>query len=260
MSGVSPPQLYDRIVGRIARSIPPSIAGTLDLLRPSVGRGFGGPFNAQERRIEAVRDIFSAIDFRTVVETGTYRATTTLFLRTLTSAPIATIEADARFFQYSRLRLRSKGVSALRGDSATVLRAIAADPRLSEGPAFFYLDAHWLDALPLPDEVATIAAGWSGFVIIIDDFKVPGDSGYGYDDYGERGALDLAILSRAATDRIVVYWPSAHSDAETGARRGWIVLASAGQVDYLLTSLNTIRRAGTLDELFHDRPITSSTF
>jgi hypothetical protein len=234
---------------RIRRFIPPSIAGAIDLLRPSVAKGFGGPFNAQERRIEAVRDIFSSIDFRTVVETGTYRATTTLFLRTLTSAPIVTIEADPRFFQYSRLRLRSTGVTVLRGDSATVLRSIAADPRWNRAPAFFYLDAHWLDALPLLDEIGTIVSGWHDFVVLIDDFKVPGDAGYGYDDYGERGTLDVELLRRGVTSGLVVYWPAAPSDAETGARRGWVVLGSAGPMDEALATLDTLRRTRTLEKL-----------
>ena len=241
------PSLYDRVLDKLSRSSPGLVGGAIDLLRPTLAQGLGGPFNGQERRVEAVRDIFQRVQFRALIETGTYRATTTLFLRALSPAPLVTIEADSRYYHYARMRLRRRGVTVIRGDSASVLRSLANEPPWNRSPAFFYLDAHWLEALPLPAELEIIAGGWSDFAALIDDFRVPGDAGYGYDDYGPGRALEASILSPLAGKGVVVYWPSAPSEHETGARRGWVVVASAGTVDDSLRVLVTLRRAGSVE-------------
>lgn len=241
------PSFYDRVLDKLARSSPGPIAGAIDLLRPSLAQVLGGPFNGQERRIEAVRDVFARVQFNSVIETGTYRATTTLFLRALTAAPIATVEADARYYHYARMRLRGRDVRVIEGDSSTTLQSLASAPPWNRTPAFFYLDAHWLDALPLPAELTVIANAWSDFAALIDDFRVPGDTGYGYDDYGPGRALELSILAPLAGKQVAVYWPSAPSTDETGARRGWVLLASHGAVDDTLRTLQTLRRAGHID-------------
>jgi hypothetical protein len=244
-----PNSLYDRVLDKLARSSPGPIAGAIDLLRPTLAQGFGGPFNGQQRRVEAVRDIFARVHFNSIIETGTYRATTTLLLRALSKAPIASIEADSRYYHYARMKLLRRHVTVIQGNSATVLGLLATKPPWNRSPTFFYLDAHWLDALPLPTELAVIAKGWDDFAILIDDFRVPGDAGYGYDDYGPGRALESAILAPLAGKQVVVYWPSARSESETGARRGWVVLAKAGAVDGALRSLDTLRRAGSVDSL-----------
>jgi hypothetical protein len=238
----------DRARRIVARVMPAPIAGVIDLLRPSVARTFGGPFNGQERRAEIVRDIFARVKFASVIETGTFRATTALLLRQLTAAPIATVEANPRFYYYSRLRLlRKPGVAVFKGDSARVLKRLANTRPWSLDPAFFYLDAHWLEALPLPDELDVVTHAWRDFVVMIDDFRVPTDPGYTYDDYGPGRVLEPAILHSLAGQAVVVYWPSAPSTRETGARRGCVVLASAGAMDDALRALGTLRRAGSVE-------------
>lgn len=241
--------LYDRILDKLARSSPGPVAGVIDLLRPSLANGLGGPFNGQQKRLDAVREVFNRVAFESVIETGTYRGTTTRLLGELSSAPIATIEADSRYHTYARLKLARRHVAVLRGDSPLVLRTLASAPPWNRNPAFFYLDAHWLEALPLPAELAVIADGWRDFAVLIDDFKVPGDAGYGYDDYGPGRALELQILRSVGDKDIVVYWPSAGSASETGARRGWILLASVGFVDDALHPVDALRRAGHLSSV-----------
>lgn len=245
----NPTSLYDRVLDKLARSTPGPVAGAIDLLRPKLAQGLGGPFNGQERRVEAVREMFDRVHFQALIETGTYRATTTLLLRALSAAPIATIEAHSRYYHYARMRLFRRHVTVIQGDSATVLRSLVSEQPWNRSPAFFYLDAHWLEALPLPAELQIIASGWSDFAALIDDFRVPGDEGYGYDDYGPGRALESSILAPLAGKQVVVYWPSARSESETGARRGWVVLASAGAVDDSLRSLETLRRAGSVESV-----------
>ena len=54
---------------------------------------------------------------------------------------------------------------------------------------FVYLDAHWAEELPLAEELCIVASAWTRCVVMVDDFQVPGDSGYAYDDYGPGLAL-----------------------------------------------------------------------
>ena len=90
--------------------------------------GITGPFNGQKRRVEAVAGMFGAVQFKTVIETGTYRALTTMHLRTLTEAPVATVEVNKRYFEYSKKRLsKFDGVHQFLGHSPQVLDKLRHD-------------------------------------------------------------------------------------------------------------------------------------
>jgi hypothetical protein len=102
--------------------VPASLGGHAHRLPARLRTGITGPFNGQRRRVDAVVAIFGAIPFATVIETGTYRALTTMFLREVSRAPIATIEVNRSYFDYSRRRLRSlDGVNLFLGQSPVVL-------------------------------------------------------------------------------------------------------------------------------------------
>ena len=99
---------------------------------------------------------------------------------------------------------------------------------------FFYLDAHWGKDLPLQKELALILEQFETFAIMIDDFEVPGDPGYGFDDYGAGKQLSLRDFPLHKDKRVTCYLPSVPSSQETGLRRGAIVAASqslTGQID-----------------------------
>jgi hypothetical protein len=49
--------------------------------------------------------------------------------------------------------------------------------------------------LPLVDEIALAFRHWPEAVVMIDDFAVPGDPGYGFDVYGAGQALRLDYLA-----------------------------------------------------------------
>lgn len=198
-------------------------------------------------RVAAVRSMFTAIPFSAVIETGTFRALTTLFLRELTDAPIATIEINRGYFEYAGRRLRDKpSVYPFLGHSPDVLAHIAADAAWTSGPAFFYLDAHWHDDLPLVEELKRIKPAWQDFVALVDDFKVDPDDGYAYDDYGPGKSLELGLLSDPKFADLRVFWPAAPATAESGVRQGYVVLATPGAMADALSSLSELREAGTL--------------
>jgi len=231
--------------------VPASLGGHFQRLPTWLTFGVTGPFNGQRRRTAAVAAMFGAIPFGTVIETGTYRAMTTRHLRTLTDAPIATIEVNPAYYRYSQRRLaKLPRVHQFLGKSPAVLEQLRTDETAWHAePVFFYLDAHWLHDLPLLDELASIRRGWTEFAALIDDFAVDGDDGYFYDDYGPGKTLDLRhFAGRPELADLRVFWPAAPATTESGARRGWVVLASPGAVADELSKLPELRAAGTLLE------------
>jgi hypothetical protein len=63
-------------------------------------------------------------------------------------------------------------------------------------------------------------------VVVIDDFEVPGDPGYAFDDYGAGKALTSEYISGMIERfKLRAYYPTKPSTCETGAKRGCVVLA-----------------------------------
>jgi hypothetical protein len=107
---------------------------------------------------------------------------------------------------------------------------------------FVYLDAHWYDDLPLAEEVDMIGTYWHNYVIMVDDFRVPDDSGYGFDNYGPGKTLDLSVLQGAIQKhKLAVFFPAARSSEESGGKCGCVVLASAGSLAQTLSKLPSLR-------------------
>jgi hypothetical protein len=81
-------------------------------------------------------------------------------------------------------------------DSRSFLKKLA-NTKLSMKIVFIYLDSHWYDDLPLREEIEIICNGWRHFVLMVDDFQVPGDSEYGYDEYvmGTPSLMNLSQMS-----------------------------------------------------------------
>jgi hypothetical protein len=60
---------------------------------------------------------------------------------------------------------------------------------------------------------------------MIDDFQVPFDPGYGYDDYGPGKALTFEYIAPAiAENGLCALYPATPSGEEDGMRRGCIIL------------------------------------
>lgn len=112
------------------------------------------------------------------------------------------------------------------GDSRELLRRLARDVTVPKDRVFFYLDAHWGDDLPLREELAIIGKAWSKPVLLIDDFEVPGDPGYGFDDYGPGKTLTMSYLACDELQGYACLVPALRSDDETGACRGCVVLVA----------------------------------
>jgi hypothetical protein len=181
-----------------------------------------------------------------IVETGTYLGTTTECLAG-TGLPVFTVEANPHIYGFAKARLRKRSnVTLLQEDSRTAL------PQLFDGPLapfagatlFIYLDAHWKADLPLAKELETVFNRCPSAVVMVDDFLVPHDSGYGYDDYGPGSALTPAYIAAAlAAHGLAAFYPSRLAARESGARRGCVVLARADMHGDALDALPLLRKS-----------------
>jgi hypothetical protein len=161
--------------------------------------------------------LFSQFQPRVAVETGTFRGDTTEFLGRL--APTHTVESHLRSYVYASTRfLLNSKIHVHRGDSRAVLSKLA--PLVRSKTCFVYLDAHWGQDLPLGKELE-IVSQWHDPIVMVDDFAVPRDAGYGFDSY-EAGTLNIDLLSELPGFHR--YFPAAPSAQETGAKRGCVVL------------------------------------
>jgi hypothetical protein len=211
-----------------------------DARRP--GRlGDFGPLNGQRRRQELLRDVLACVAFRAVVETGTYRGATAAFLHRVSGLPVHTVEANLRlFYAASRRFPRGGGVAVAAGDSRAFLRRLARDPRFPRARVLFYLDAHGSEDLPLADELVIVAAGWREWLAVVDDFEVPDDPGYGFDDFGWGQRLCPDLLPTQIRS-MALFAPAAPSSAETGHRRGCVLIAPPGPVADAVAALPSVR-------------------
>jgi hypothetical protein len=182
--------------------------------------------NGQTARLEICRYILEHCRVQQIVETGTYRGATSEWFAQF-GLPLVTIEIQERFEAFSSLRLsRFTNAEVRLGDSVAILHELACARSLNSAIIFFYLDAHWLNRLPLADELNLIVNDFRFFVVVIDDFAVPYDDGYGFDDYGPGKALTLDYLKSTSAGRLPVFFPNVRSEWETGHRRGCVVLCS----------------------------------
>ncbi len=220
------------VIKRVARQLlGESLIGSIDYYRfPENRAAWGGPFNGQSNRTRIFDAIVASIRPTAIVETGTYRGTTTEYMAS-TGLPVYTIEGHPRNYGFARARLRRlHSVRVYHGDSRVELSRLLDGPlkRLIGNSLFFYLDAHWNEDLPLADEIEIICTRSSNSVIMIDDFQVPNDAGFCYDDYGPGKALNADYIAPLVhAHDLEVFYPSVSSQEETGRRRGCAILSKS---------------------------------
>lgn len=199
-------------------------------------------FNGQQNRKKIFMDLIKTIKFDALIETGTWFGNTAGFMHKAAKLPVFTCELNRCYYLVAKTRLADLPAITLdMGDSRQFLKSLAGG-RLSRQVLFFYLDAHWNEDLPLKYEIEIITSKWEEFVIMIDDFKVPGDDGYGFDNYGEGKSLTLETLAaQIRTHALRVFFPSTHSSKETGAKRGCVVLARRGALSDRISRLGSLR-------------------
>lgn len=159
-----------------------------------------------------------------IIETGSFRGLTTEWFGREFAGPIFSCELSPRYyFQAVKNNESNDNISIVQTDSRLFLAEVGQDDGLSAAP-LIYLDAHWEQDLPLQEELEIVHRRFTKFVVVIDDFEVPFDGGYTWDDYGEGKALNLNYISRSEIADCIIGFPIMPSDEENGARRGACVV------------------------------------
>jgi predicted O-methyltransferase YrrM len=200
------------------------------------------PMNSQSARCALAKQIIKDCRIARIIETGTFYGTTTEFFAAF-GLPVVTVELNPAHAAKSRERLKSlKNVRLLEMDSISALRELVHDRDDRSAPTLFYLDAHWEQHLPLRAEAELAVSNFPNAVLMIDDFKVPGDPGYSFDDYGPGKRLDLDYLRASNLPALTVYFPSTPSHREDGARRGCVVATANPEIAAILDRIALLRR------------------
>lgn len=223
-------------------------AAEIDLLNDGNKQSWGGPFNGQAGRTAIMEAILRTCLLENVVETGTFRGTTTEFLAQRVNGRVYSCESEPRYFLYSRRRLEPlRNVEVHLRDSRAFLQTLLSRDGVRQARTLFYLDAHWNIDLPLASEIEIILNKHASSVIAIDDFEVPFDRDYGFDDYGPDKRLWLPILAPFRNAVPNFYVPSIRAAKETGAKRGCIWFASSDHLDQLLAQVPNLRKVDQRD-------------
>jgi hypothetical protein len=220
--------------------------GMIDYYRDPGKRAWGGAFNGQDQRRRLFEAIVASVDPKAFVETGTHIGTTTEFLARF-GKPVFTVEGEPRAYGFAKLRFRRRhGVTLVRGDSRNILRQWFDGPlrQFADSTLLFYLDAHWGADLPLAEELDIIFTRCTAAVAMVDDFQVPGDPAYGYDDYGPGKCLNLDyVASTLSAHGLAGYYPATRAAEESGRRRGCVIVAREAVHGMALGSIPLLRSA-----------------
>lgn len=232
------------VSGLLAKVLPAALMGRLDYLsgHHRVYAPRGSPMHLQASRMESIRRIIFDCRICRIVETGVYRGVTTEWLARF-GLPVIGAEINARFASFSKLRLRKWSNIEIRcQDSVQFLKDLAAVRTDNGLPTLFYLDAHGAGALPLRDEIEAIFPVFPNAIAIIDDFEVPGDSGYVFDSYGPGQALTLEYIASANVPHLSLFSPATPSQFESGGRAGWIIATANIEHAQRLDRISLLRR------------------
>jgi hypothetical protein len=224
----------------LAESLPGSWVGWAEYaFRPVVG-GYG-VLNSQQGRRRLFEELMRRLPCDAIIETGTYKATTTLYFAGF-APKVISIESADRYYTYSRLRTRHlPAIEVLKGESADLLPGVLARPELAGKNVFLYLDAHWGGIIPLAAEIRAIARFGGKSLFLIDDFEVPGDRGYRFDAYGGTENLTLDYLDRIDLPaKLSVFFPKLPSAQETGFLQGYCVGTTCPDVAAMLAGVDLL--------------------
>lgn len=229
----------------VKKMVGPVNQGRLRYRINGIHEAFGGSFNGQQDRRAIFKGALERCQPKAIIETGTYWGSTTQYMAESTTIPIFTVEYNPLDYGTSLERLRPfKHVKVFQGDSRDFLRKIFASGQLPSGPILYYLDAHWEEELPLAEEITLIYDRHKDGIIIVDDFQVPWDEGYTYDDYGPGKALTPEYIAPlVAKYNLAVFYPGGPSSEETGRKRGCVVMTGDPALAEKLATIPELRRA-----------------
>jgi len=197
-------------------------------------------FNGLAGRKEIFQDILEHIQIEHIIETGTYLGNTTGYMATMSNIPVISCEKNNTLHKLAKFRLKDvQAISLTNMDSVAFLNQQAKNDKLISSTCFFYLDAHWGKDVPLREEISIIASNWEKYIIMIDDFKVPDDNGYGFGSYGTLEQIHMPSLHQRYG--LCANFPVIRSEKETQPPTGSVVLMQNEMYSQVGENIKTLR-------------------
>lgn len=184
-------------------------------------------FNSQCLRAYIFWRLHQMYGCTSFVETGTLYGYTSAFVQRVFKSPVFSCEINPTFQRINRANLFwLNQINLFRSDSVDFLKDVCHESKIGKNP-MFYLDAHWYDYMPLPDELAAIADQCERGIILIDDFLVPQEPKFLYDEYPDI-RIDLELVDthlRSRRKDISVYLPNYEPGLDpTGPGIGYAII------------------------------------
>jgi len=188
------------------------------------------PFHNDAVLLSVIDSIVKGEDINLFVETGAHVGSGLLYMaQTYPTLKCYSCEPHLPTYHKAEENLKDvrARVSLFAGTSADFFQRFAnVMPYMLEQPALFWLDAHSHGfGLPLPEELEFVTHQWTGGYILIDDFKVPGHPGFGFDTYA-RGEISWDLIKDSlAMDRVKGLCHPGYEPAPFPEGRGWLLVS-----------------------------------
>lgn len=213
---------------------------------PTYQPGADGGFNGLAGRKRIFEELLKKYRFSCIIETGTHIGETTGYLSVKSKLPVYSSEINPNICALARMRLKNiSGIYLYHSDSREFIRELSTNPEIVRNEVFFYLDAHWEKDSPLVEEIEQIASRWEKFVIMVDDFQVPGDDGYGYDRHSAFRKMNISLIrSTIQNHKLRAFFPNIPSAEESvqPKPRGFVILTRDNEYADSLETIPLLRR------------------
>ena len=198
--------------------------------------------NGQKFRKKILEKFLDNSKFDLIVETGTEYGFTTKFLSKYCDK-ILTVEKSKSVYLLALDNLKeTSNIKLIQNDSKKIFEILKDnDKNFNKKKIFFYLDAHSEDDYPLIDELNFIIKHVENFVILIDDFQVPDDDGYGYDSFQGK-KLNIKFIKNILINNLSLFFPSIESSEESGRLRGYVFITNNKIDKELLNSIDELNQ------------------
>jgi len=195
--------------------------------------------NGQLFRRKIISEILTSINFDCIVETGTEYGFSTAYFSTF-NKKVFSIEKSKPLFYLAKKKLENfKKIHLIFNDSKNIESILKEKKIDNANRVFFYLDAHHENDYPLLDELKFITSFYNNNLILIDDFQVPGDDGYGFDSFNGK-KLNLNLISSSLIGENYIYFPKVSSKIETGRLRGYVLITNDEEIRKKLDSISEL--------------------